>query len=40
MLERIVQLFYEPWIFWGLPLLIALGIELGKRLRGHHSSRR
>lgn len=39
MLEHIVQLFYVPWIFWGLPLLIAVGLELGKRLRGHRSSR-
>lgn len=35
MLEEIVQLFYIPWVFWGVPLLIAIGIELAKRLRGH-----
>lgn len=28
MLETIVNLFYVPWIFWGVPLVLAVVIEL------------
>lgn len=31
MLERIVALFYIPWVFWSLPFLLALAIELYRR---------
>lgn len=28
MLEAIVNLFYVPWIFWGVPFVLAAVIEL------------
>ena len=28
MLETVVNLFYVPWIFWGVPLVVAVLIEL------------
>lgn len=34
-LERVSALFYDPWVFWGLPLLLALLIEgIRKRRTG------
>lgn len=32
-LESIAQLFYLPWIFWGVPFLFAAAIEIYSRLR-------
>jgi len=33
MLETVVNLFYVPWIFWGVPLVVAVLIELGRYSR-------
>ncbi len=34
MLESLANLFYDPLFFWGLPLLIAVALEVARRLRG------
>ena len=39
MLERIVALFYVPWIFWSVPFLLAIGIELSRRWLVHRMPR-
>ncbi len=42
MLEQIVAWFYIPWVFWSVPLLLAIGVEIHRRwpvlrrLRGRH----
>jgi len=33
MLEDLLELFYNPWVFWGVPLLIALALEIIARWR-------
>jgi len=30
-LEQLAELFYDPWWFWGLPLIPALLLELLRR---------
>jgi len=32
-LERIVAVFYIPWVFWGAPLLLAALIEVQRAWR-------
>ncbi len=33
MLEAFANLFYDPWVFWGTPIVLAVGRELVLRLR-------
>ena len=39
MLEALANLFYDPYVYWGLPLLIALGLQIAGRLRAHRNGR-
>ncbi len=39
MLETLANLFYDPYVYWGLPLLIALGLQIAGRLRGRKNAR-
>ena len=39
MLEALANLFYEPYVYWGVPLLIALGLQVAGRLRGRNKGR-
>ncbi len=34
MLETVSELFYDPWVFWGVPLLLAVLGGLFQRRRG------
>jgi len=38
MLEDLSEWFYNPWVFWGVPLLIAVVLELIHGWRRRHSS--
>ena len=40
MLEAAVELFYDPYIYWGLPLLWAVILEVASRLPPPGSRRR
>ena len=33
MLEALSELFYDPWIFWGVPLVLAIGLAGVRWLR-------
>lgn len=33
MLERLSDIFYDPWVFWGVPLLLAVVLEGWRRRR-------
>ena len=39
MLEAVANLFYNPYVYWGVPLLIALGLQLAGRLRAYRNGR-
>jgi hypothetical protein len=39
MLERISNIFYDPWIFWGAPLVLAFALEGWRRLRRHRDKK-
>ena len=39
MLERIVAVFYIPWVFWGAPLLLATMIEVHRAWRMRRARR-
>lgn len=38
MLEWLSNLFYDPWVFWGAPLVLAVMLEVGWRLRPRTST--
>ena len=40
MLEAAAELFYDPYIYWGLPLLWAVTLEVASRLRPPSNRRR
>ena len=33
MLEALSELFYDPWVFWGVPLVLAVLMGLYQRRR-------
>ncbi len=35
MLETVSELFYDPWVFWGVPLVLAILWGLFTHRRGH-----
>ena len=39
MLDAVANLFYDPYVYWGLPLLIALGLQVAGRLRARRNGR-
>ena len=39
MFEYLAELFYNPWIFWGVPVIIALVLEVIERWRTYARAR-
>lgn len=39
MLEALANLFYDPYVYWGVPLLIALGLQVAGCLRARRNGR-
>ncbi len=39
-LEAAARLFYDPYVFWGTPLLLAAALEIAARLRSRTRRRK
>ena len=39
-LEAAADFFYDPYVYWGLPLLLAVFLEVATRLRSPGNGRR
>ena len=39
MLERLADLFYDPWVFWGVPLILAVLWSGWRRIAGRRRRR-